>query len=110
MSEPRISVVLPVYNQADHIGPVIDGYRLALESANLSFELLPIINGKRKDDSDQICRALSEKHPSIRTFVTDQGGWVHYCPTGNTLYYEITNDGGVSTVFTVTLQIISWSQ
>jgi glycosyltransferase involved in cell wall biosynthesis len=75
MSDPRISVVLPVYNQADHIGPVIDGYRTALESANLSFELLPVINGKRKDDSADICRALSAQHPSIRTHVIDEGGW-----------------------------------
>lgn len=75
MSEPRVSVVLPVYNQADHIGSVIDGYRVTLENANVSFELLPIINGTRKDDSAEICRALSDKHPSIRTFVIDEGGW-----------------------------------
>ena len=75
MSDPRISVILPVYNQADHIGPVIDGYRTALESANLSFELLPIVNGKRKDSSAEICSALADAHPSIRTFVIDEGGW-----------------------------------
>ena len=75
MPGPLISVVLPVYNQADHIGDVVNGYRVALEGANLSFELLPVINGKRRDDSAGICRALSEKHPSIRTIVIDEGGW-----------------------------------
>jgi glycosyltransferase involved in cell wall biosynthesis len=75
MSAPRVSVVLPVYNQADHIESVIDGYRVAFENANVSFELLPIVNGKRSDDSLAICRALAAKHPSIRTFVIDQGGW-----------------------------------
>jgi len=74
-SDPRISVVLPVFNQADHIGRVIDDCRITLEKADLSFELLPIINGKRKDDSAEICLALSAQHPSIRTFVIDEPGW-----------------------------------
>lgn len=75
MSAPRVSVILPVYNQADHIEAVIEGYRVTLENANLSFELLPVVNGRRKDTSAEICRALAEKHPSIRTFVIDQAGW-----------------------------------
>jgi glycosyltransferase involved in cell wall biosynthesis len=72
---PLISVVLPVYNQADHIAAVLDGYRLALQKANLSFELLVVVNGKRKDDSQAICAALEAQHGCIRTLVIDEGGW-----------------------------------
>jgi dolichol-phosphate mannosyltransferase len=72
---PLISVVLPVYNQADHIAAVLDGYRLALQKANLSFELLVVVNGKRKDDSLAICLALEAQHGCIRTLVIDEGGW-----------------------------------
>jgi glycosyltransferase involved in cell wall biosynthesis len=75
MADMLVSIVLPVYNQADHIESVIDGYRVVLENAKLSFELLPVVNGNRKDASAEICRALETKHPSIRTFVIDQAGW-----------------------------------
>jgi glycosyltransferase involved in cell wall biosynthesis len=75
MTGPLISVVLPVYNQADHIAAVLDGYRLALQKANLSFELLVVINGERKDDSLAICSALEAQHGGIRTLVIDEGGW-----------------------------------
>jgi glycosyltransferase involved in cell wall biosynthesis len=75
MTDPVISVVLPVYNQADHIGAVLDEYRLELQKANLSFELLVVVNGKRKDDSLEICRALEAQHSCLRVLVIDQGGW-----------------------------------
>jgi glycosyltransferase involved in cell wall biosynthesis len=75
MTGPLISVVLPVYNQADHIAAVLDGYRLALQKANLSFELLVVVNGKRKDDSLAICSALEAQYGCIRTLVIAEGGW-----------------------------------
>jgi len=75
MADTLVSIVLPVHNQADHIEGVIEGYRVALENAKLSFELLLVVNGKRKDSSAEICRALEAKHPSIRTSVIEQGGW-----------------------------------
>lgn len=73
----KISVVLPVYNQADHIEEVLTGYLSALAKTNLSFELLPVINGPRKDKSLEICQAISQKEPRVRTLVTDKGGWGH---------------------------------
>ena len=74
---PLISVVLPVYNQADHIAAVLDGYRLALQKANLSFELLPRSSSMESARTIllAICLALEAQHGCIRTLVIDEGGW-----------------------------------
>jgi glycosyltransferase involved in cell wall biosynthesis len=69
------SVVLPVYNQADHIGNVLVEYVRALERLPFPTELLPVVNGPRRDQSLEICRSLEKQHPSIRTLCIDQGGW-----------------------------------
>jgi glycosyltransferase involved in cell wall biosynthesis len=69
------SVVLPVYNQADHIGDVLESYVDELAKLRIDYELLPVINGPRRDDSLAICQDLERKHPAIRTLCIDQGGW-----------------------------------
>lgn len=75
MSVALISVVLPVYNQADHIAAVLEGYVADLARLNVPYELLPVVNGKRRDDSLGICRALETKYPQIRTICIEEGGW-----------------------------------
>jgi len=79
MSFQLASVVLPVYNQADHIEAVLVEYLKALERLDFPTEILPVINGPRRDDSLERCRTLQEqyagKHASIRTLCIDQGGW-----------------------------------
>lgn len=75
MSFRLASVVLPVYNQADHIADVLEGYIAALARLDMKYELLPVINGPRKDDSLGICRKLEARFPAIRTLCIDAGGW-----------------------------------
>jgi glycosyltransferase involved in cell wall biosynthesis len=75
MSVALASIVLPVYNQADHIGSVLTDYAAALGRLNFATEILPVINGPRRDDSLEICRSLEAQHPCIRTLCIDQGGW-----------------------------------
>ena len=70
-----ISVVLPVYNQADHIASVLEGYVADLARLHIEYELLPVINGTRKDDSLGICKGLEARYPQIRTVCIDEGGW-----------------------------------
>jgi glycosyltransferase involved in cell wall biosynthesis len=69
------SVVLPVYNQADHIGRVLQEYVDCLQRLDIQYELLPVVNGRRKDNSLEICRELESRYPVIRTICIDEGGW-----------------------------------
>lgn len=69
------SVVLPVYNQADHIEEVLKGYVEDLDRLKTPYELLPVVNGPRRDNSLEICRDLESRFPAIRTVCIDQGGW-----------------------------------
>jgi glycosyltransferase involved in cell wall biosynthesis len=69
------SVILPVYNQADHIASVLREYVHALERLDIRYELLPVVNGVRRDQSLEICQALESEYPVIRTQCIDGGGW-----------------------------------
>jgi glycosyltransferase involved in cell wall biosynthesis len=69
------SVILPVSNQADHIESVLLEHLAALQRLPFPTELLPVVNGPRRDQSLEICRSLQQKHDSIRTLCLDQGGW-----------------------------------
>jgi glycosyltransferase involved in cell wall biosynthesis len=69
------SVVLPVYNQAGHIAEVLEGFVEVLKRLDFPYELIPVINGPRKDNSLEICRELEARYPAIRTLCIDEGGW-----------------------------------
>jgi glycosyltransferase involved in cell wall biosynthesis len=79
MSFQLASVVLPVYNQAEHIETVLREYLSAVERLDFPVEILPVINGPRRDNSLEICRQLEHEYKdhrnSIRTLCIDQGGW-----------------------------------
>ncbi|HZL55513.1 MAG TPA: glycosyltransferase [Bryobacteraceae bacterium] len=75
MTARLASVILPVYNQADHIADVLEGYVAALSRFGIPYELLPVINGPRNDNSLAICKALEARFPVIRTLCIDEGGW-----------------------------------
>ena len=71
---PRFSVVLPVYNQADHIEEIARGYASALDLAGLDWEMVLVPNNCR-DDSAAICRGLSTRDPRVQVEELDLGGW-----------------------------------
>ena len=75
MSVQLASIVLPIYNQADHIESVLKEYVSVLARLDFSYELLPVINGPRRDESLAICEALQARFPVIRTLCIEQGGW-----------------------------------
>ena len=62
-------------NQADHIGSVLEEYVSALSRLDFAYELLPVVNGPRHDNSLEVCRALEARVPAVRTLCIDQGGW-----------------------------------
>ena len=71
---PAVTVVLPVHNQADHIGGVVSSYLAVLERLGGSFEVLLVSNGCT-DASPQICRELAERHTAVRVLDLASGGW-----------------------------------
>ena len=94
MSYKLASVVLPVYNQAGHIESVLREYLKALERLDFPTEILPVINGPRRDESLEICRAVESEHPNIRTLCIDQGGW------GRAVRYGLAHASGDLICFT----------
>src|SRR5262245_14469176 len=74
MIQPTFSLVLPVYNQADHIGEVVEQYGAVLERTPSKYEIVLVPNGCR-DSSVAVCEALARDRPDVRVQVSEQGGW-----------------------------------
>jgi glycosyltransferase involved in cell wall biosynthesis len=74
MSNGLLSIVLPVCNQADHVGRVVDEYEAALGSLPWPHELLLVVNGSR-DRSYEISQELAARYESVRVFESKRGGW-----------------------------------
>lgn len=74
MTDPAFSIVLPVYNQADHVGEIVESYRRALDAAAIDHEILLVVNNSR-DASLEVCSSLAERYASVRTFNEERGGW-----------------------------------
>ena len=71
---PFISVILPVHNQADHIGMIVEQYVQALNAASLVYEIILVVNGCR-DNSVEVCKELVYRHYFIHLIETKTGGW-----------------------------------
>jgi glycosyltransferase involved in cell wall biosynthesis len=74
MTEQLLSIVLPVYNQADHIAETVAGYEAALGRIPVRHEILLVINGSR-DESLSVCRGLAQTHASVRALASVRSGW-----------------------------------
>jgi len=74
MTDPFISIVLPVYRQADHIGQVVQEYEEALSRIPFSHESILVVNGK-DDYSPQVCRALVAQYETVRMTYSEENGW-----------------------------------
>ena len=57
----RLSVVIPVYNGASTIGPLVDRLRSELQGT-YALEIVLVEDGSA-DDSATVCRALATRHP-----------------------------------------------
>lgn len=74
MNDHRVSVILPIYNQADHVEGLLEDYEQALARLPSPHELILVINGCR-DQSLDLCRAKAQKFPAIRILASDEIGW-----------------------------------
>jgi glycosyltransferase involved in cell wall biosynthesis len=69
-----ISIILPVYNQGEHITTIVQDYEAALERVQTPHELILVVNASR-DNSLKVCQELAERYSSVRVVYSEQGGW-----------------------------------
>jgi glycosyltransferase involved in cell wall biosynthesis len=95
-----ISIVLPVYNQADHIATIAADYLATLENLKQSVELILVVNGNN-DGSLECCRDLESKYEQVKVLDLKRPGWGRAvragleAASGNVLCY--TNSARTST-------------
>ena len=90
-----VSIVLPVYRQADHIVAVVEAYDRWLDALSGRYELILVSNGP-DDGSLKACQGLAKRSKRVRVVRSEKGGWglaglvgligvvtgiVGYCPT-----------------------------
>ena len=90
MSE-KLAVVMPVYNERDAIGAVLDKWVHALDALGIDYEIRPYNDGSH-DDSLEIMRLSAQRLGDGRINVRDKSNGGH----GNTIltgYREAAADG-----------------
>ncbi len=73
---PFASLILPIHNQADHIGKVVTGFLADFAKLERPVELVLVPNGCH-DASAEICAELAAQHPDTVQLVgpLKRGGW-----------------------------------
>jgi glycosyltransferase involved in cell wall biosynthesis len=74
MADPLISIVLPVYNQADHIGSIVENFQQALSRISNPVEYVLVVNGS-SDHSLEVSSALAARTPTVHVINSAKGGW-----------------------------------
>jgi glycosyltransferase involved in cell wall biosynthesis len=62
---PSISLVMPAYNEADNIEPMVAEATPALESVTSDYEIIVVDDGS-KDETAAVTRSVIEKYPHVR--------------------------------------------
>jgi glycosyltransferase involved in cell wall biosynthesis len=63
--KPSISLVLPAYNEADNIEPMVAEATPALEAVADDYEII-VVNDGSADDTSAVTRRVIETHPHVR--------------------------------------------
>lgn len=79
--KPYISIILPVYNQFDHIGEIVETYLTTLDNLKHPFEMILVVNGNH-DNSLLVCQELAAFHPSVQVIYSEKAGWGRAVKTG----------------------------
>ena len=88
MSE-RLCVVMPVYNEREAIGAVLEKWDAALSALGIDYEIRPYNDGS-KDDSLQVMRRVASSLKSVSVRDKPNGGHGNTILTG---YREAASDG-----------------
>ena len=89
MSQERLCVVLPVYNECEAIGSVLAKWHAALASLDVDFVLRPYNDGSR-DDSLSVMQTVADALPHVQVRDKPNGGHGHTILTG---YRDALADG-----------------
>ena len=73
--DPVFSIILPVYNQAEHIAVIVAEHVKGLRRLDKPFEVLLVVNGPCRDDSLAVCQGLAGQYPEVRVIHSVPGGW-----------------------------------
>jgi glycosyltransferase involved in cell wall biosynthesis len=69
MAEPRLSVVVLVYNESESIAPLHDELREVLERLDVSYEIVYIDDGSRDGGTEKMAKlALDDSHVRVVSF------------------------------------------
>lgn len=74
MTEPLVSIVLPVHEQADHIGEIVEAYEAVLTRLPGPHELLLIVNGST-DGTVAACESLARRWSHVHAHTIAEAGW-----------------------------------
>ena len=74
MTYELVSLILPVYNQGDHIQQIVEEYIQALNRISTPYELILVVNNSR-DNSITVCQELAGKYSFVRVLESKEGGW-----------------------------------
>jgi glycosyltransferase involved in cell wall biosynthesis len=74
VTQNLVSIILPVYDQADHLGKIVDEYAAELARLSCRYELVLVTNGCR-DDSVQRAELAVASHQQVRHVDSVRGGW-----------------------------------
>jgi len=74
LSNPVVSIVLPVYRQANFIGHTVQEYQNALTRLQHAYEMILVVNGAG-DNSLDVCRSLAARSPNVRAVFSEEPGW-----------------------------------
>ena len=74
MTYQSATIILPVYNQGDHMDRVVEDYEAKLQNLPIPHEILLVVNNSR-DNSLAVCQALAERFQTVRVLHSVKGGW-----------------------------------
>ena len=74
MTPSRISIVLPVHNEAADVAVVVGEYEQACRRLPAPCELILVVNGST-DRSLEVCRGLEERLDPVRVVTSEPRGW-----------------------------------
>jgi glycosyltransferase involved in cell wall biosynthesis len=81
VSVKKVSVVLPIHNQADHLQEVLDRLEEALSKLTVEREVILVPNACT-DGSLEICEEFAASHEHVRVKETPRAGWGHAVKCG----------------------------
>lgn len=71
MTRPDLSVVLPIFNEADNVPILLEEIRAALDPQPFSFEIVAVDDGSR-DSSLEVLLRSRDAHPTLRVLRLDR--------------------------------------